>query len=58
MAFLEDMRQVSSASLKLLANPAAFVRDAPRLVPGTTMPALPLSERESHDVAAYLYTLE
>ena len=37
---------------------AAFVRDAPRLVPGTTMPALPLSERESHDVAAYLYTLE
>ena len=27
MAFLEDMRQVSSASLKLLANPAAFVRE-------------------------------
>lgn len=37
---------------------AAFVRDAPALVPGTTMPAMPLSEEESRDVAAYLYTLE
>lgn len=27
MAFLDDMRQVSSASLKLLANPSAFVRE-------------------------------
>ena len=37
---------------------AAFVRDAPALVPGTAMPAMPLSEGESRDVAAYLYTLE
>ena len=37
---------------------AAFVRDAPALVPGTAMPAMPLSEEESRDVAAYLYTLE
>lgn len=37
---------------------AAFVRDAPTLVPGTTMPAMPLSEGEARDVAAYLYTLE
>ena len=37
---------------------AAFVRDAPALVPGSTMPAMPLSERESRDVAAYLYTLD
>ncbi len=36
---------------------AAFVRDAPALIPGTTMPAMPISERESRDVAAYLYTL-
>lgn len=34
---------------------AAFVRDAPALVPGTAMPAMPLSKRESLDVAAYLY---
>lgn len=36
---------------------AAFVRNAPALVPGTAMPAMPLSERESLDVAAYLYAM-
>ena len=36
---------------------AAFVRDAPGLVPGTTMPAMPLTEREAADVAAYLYAI-
>ena len=36
---------------------AAFVRDAPALVPDTNMPAMPLTEEESRDVAAYLYTL-
>ena len=36
----------------------AFVRDAPALVPGTAMPAMPISEEESRDVAAYLYSLE
>lgn len=35
----------------------AFVRDAPKALPGTTMPAMPLSEQEARDVAAYLYTL-
>jgi mono/diheme cytochrome c family protein len=34
---------------------AAFVRNAPGLVPGTSMPAMPLSETEARDVAAYLY---
>lgn len=33
---------------------AAFVRDAPSLVPGTAMPAMPLTEAEARDVAAYL----
>lgn len=37
---------------------AAFVRDAPALVPGTAMPAMPISEEESRDVAAYLYSLQ
>ena len=36
----------------------AFVRDAPSVVPGTGMPSMPLSEEESRDVAAYLYTLQ
>ena len=36
---------------------AKFVRDAPSVVPGSAMPAMPLSTQESRDVAAYLYTL-
>ena len=36
----------------------AFVADAPRLLPGTAMPAMPLTEEEARDVAAYLYTLD
>jgi cytochrome c1 len=36
---------------------ARFVREAPTLIPGTTMPAMPLNEEESRDVAAYLYSL-
>jgi cytochrome c1 len=36
---------------------AAYVRNAPEVLPGTTMPAMPLTEQESRDVAAYLYTI-
>lgn len=36
---------------------AAFVRNAPAMIPGTTMPAMPLTEREALDVAAYLYEI-
>lgn len=36
---------------------AAFVRNAPATLPGSTMPAMPLSEQESRDVAAYLAEL-
>ena len=34
-----------------------WVRDAPSIAPETAMPALPLTETEARDVAAYLYTL-
>ena len=34
---------------------AAFVRNAPETLPGSTMPAMPLSPAEARDVAAYLY---
>ena len=37
---------------------SAFVRNAPAVVPGTTMPSMPITPDESRDVAAYLYTLE
>lgn len=36
---------------------ARFVRDAPAVVPDTTMPPMPLTEEESRDVAAYLYEI-
>lgn len=32
--------------------------DAPSMDPATAMPAIPLTEREARDVAAYLYTLD
>jgi mono/diheme cytochrome c family protein len=34
-----------------------WVRNAPRLVPQTAMPALPIDETQARDIAAYLYTL-
>lgn len=34
---------------------AAYIRNAPALVPGSGMPAMPLSEAEARDIAAYLY---
>ena len=34
-----------------------WVRDAPSIASDTAMPALPLSEPQARDVAAYLYTL-
>ena len=33
---------------------AAFVRNAPSVKPGSPMPPMPVSEREAHDIAAYL----
>ncbi|WP_374471656.1 c-type cytochrome [Phenylobacterium sp.] len=35
-----------------------WVRDAPSLSPRTGMPAIPMTEQEARDVAAYLYTLD
>jgi sulfur-oxidizing protein SoxX len=35
-----------------------WVRDAPSMAPSTGMPAMPLTEAEARDVAAWLYTLE
>lgn len=34
---------------------AAFVRNAPALVPDTTMPAMPVTEQEARDIVSYLY---
>lgn len=34
-----------------------FLQDAPSMAPATAMPAMPLTDAEARDVAAYLYTL-
>nr|WP_314444279.1 c-type cytochrome [uncultured Sphingomonas sp.] len=34
---------------------AAYIRNAPALVPGSGMPAMPVTEAEARDIAAYLY---
>ena len=34
-----------------------FIRDAPAFVPEGAMPAMPMSDKEARDVAAYLLTL-
>ncbi len=34
---------------------AAYIRNAPGLVPGSGMPAMPVSDAEARDIAAYLY---
>lgn len=34
---------------------AAYIRNAPATLPGTTMPAMPLNQAEARDAAAYLY---
>lgn len=39
------------------ARMVAWLRDPPALKPGTTMPALGVSEAEARHMAAYLYTL-
>ena len=40
------------------AELARWVRDAPSMAPETGMPAMPVTEAEARDIAAWLYTLE
>jgi len=37
---------------------AAYIRNAPALVPGSAMPAMPISASEARDIAAFLYQSE
>ncbi len=36
---------------------AAYVRNAPALISGSVMPAMPVTEDEARDIASYLYSL-
>jgi cytochrome c1 len=55
---LEGMAERALIAGRLPNEPqslADFIRDAPSLLPEATMPAMPVSEQESRDIAAYLY---
>jgi cytochrome c1 len=39
-------------------NMIMWLRDPQRIVPGNAMPDMGLSDRDAHDVTAYLYTLQ
>lgn len=53
----DDIGPIAGALPNTPENLVAFVRDAPRAKPGSSMPAMPLTEDEARDVAAYLYGL-
>lgn len=50
----DDVGVIAGALPNTPSNLAAFVRNAPEAKPGSTMPAMPLTEQEARDVAAYL----
>lgn len=54
----DDIGPIAGALPNNPENLAAFVHNAPAAKPGSTMPAMPLSEEEARDVAAYLYGLD
>lgn len=37
---------------------ASFIRNPPSVKPGSTMPPMPVTQREAADIAAYLYGLD
>ena len=52
-----DRRLVAGRSPNEPQTVAAWVRDAPAMIPETGMPPMPLTEAQARDVAAWLATL-
>lgn len=58
---LEDFGRQGLIAGRLPNQPGVlmqFVRDAPSLLPGTAMPAVPMTDQEARDVTAYLLQLK
>lgn len=58
LAGFDDVGPIAGALPNSPGNLAAFVRNAPEVKPGSTMPAVPLTQAEARDVAAYLLGLD
>ncbi len=52
----DDKTPIAGELVNTPANLAAFIRNAPAAVPGSTMPPMPVTEAEARDIAAYLYS--
>ena len=52
----DDKTPIAGELANTPANLAAFIRNAPAAVPGSTMPPMPVTEGEARDIAAYLYS--
>lgn len=39
-------------------NLAQFIKNAPEVLPGSTMPPMPVTDEQARDIAAYLYGLD
>ena len=52
----DDWTPIAGELANSPANLAAFIRNAPAVVPGSNMPPMPVTEAEARDIAAYLYS--
>ena len=58
LAGFDDVGLIAGALPNRPGTLAAFIRDAPSVKPGSTMPPMPLSESQAADIAAYLYGID
>jgi mono/diheme cytochrome c family protein len=58
LAGFDDVGLIAGALPNRPGTLAAFIRDAPAVKPGSTMPPMPLSESQAADIAAYLYGID
>lgn len=58
LAGFDDIGPIAGALPNTPENLARFVRNAPAVKPGSTMPAMPISADEADAVAAYLYGID
>lgn len=54
LAGFDDVGLIAGEIPKTPANLAAFIRNAPAVKPGSTMPPMPVTAAEAGDIAAYL----
>jgi len=54
----DDIGLIAGAVPNTAENLAAFLRNAPAVKPGSTMPPIPISEEQARAAAAYLYGID